>query len=661
MIFGVDYYPEQWTEKDWDEDITIIKNLGVSSVRIGEFMWSLIEPQEGKFDFSFLDVILDKLLQANLSVVLGTPTASIPPWLYTNYPEAVQTSIDGIERIVGTRRQGCFSSKEFWKASERIVTTMAKRYGNHPAIIGWQVDNEPGHEGSDLSYSRSSLKRYRKWLKSKYKSIQNLNYTWGNVFWGSVFNNFEEVPLPSRHVASNFNPSMIQDFYQFSSDMLIQYIDMQVGIIKQYTKNQYLFTNLYPSPFLSVVDMKRLVQKLDFVAWDNYPVWGNQKEPYPHPFISFCLEYSRGLKNQNFIVAEQFAGMQGHEIVGYLPAPGQIGLWMMQSIAHGAKELYFFRYRTARFGQEQLCYGILDHGKEITSRYKEIKVSIQKIQEYVDDFVNEEVTASVAIIYDIDNVRNLKHQPISEGLKYSPVHFAKVGYDLEMVNWYAALNVLNINTHVISSNSIELHKYKILILPLYIVITREFIEKLEAFVKNGGILILGYRAGMKDNNGWMIDKVPPGPFASMSGVQISRFEAVGNDMVKLKFGLLRGKCSKICEIVEPISAKVIARYNDKKKHYSGEAAITMNQYQKGLVYYVGTSLTPKTFIIFYNKVLKKAGIKTHFKGKSIERIFRKGKLRDYEIILNHSSSNKWVGFKRLKPFEFRILPLKKSV
>ncbi|MCB1191315.1 MAG: beta-galactosidase [Leptospiraceae bacterium] len=660
-MFGVDYYPEQWTEKDWDEDITILKNLGITSVRIGEFTWALLEPEEGKFDFSFLDAILEKFHKAELSVVLGTPTASIPPWLYNKYREVVQTSIDGIERIVGTRRQGCFSSKEFWVASERIVTSLAKRYGKHPAIIGWQIDNEPGHEGSDISYSRSSLKKFRKWLKAKYKTIQNLNYSWGNVFWSAIYNSFEEIELPGRHVASNFNPSMIQDFYRFNSDSLIQYIEMQIDILKKYTQNQILFTNLYPSPFLPVTDMEQLVKKLDLVAWDNYPVWGPLKEPYPHPFVSACLEYSRGLKNKNFIVAEQFSGMQGHDILGYLPAPGQIGLWMMQSIAHGAEELYFFRYRTARFGQEQLCYGILDHSKDITWKYKEIKTTIQQIRQYADDFINEDVPASVAIIHDIDNVRNLKHQPISEGLKLSPVPFAQVGYDVEIANWYAALNVLNVNTHIVPSASTDLNKYKVVVLPLYFMMDKEFVETIESYVRNGGILILGYRAGIKDKNGWMIDKIPPCYFTSMAGVQVSRFEAVGNDLVKLKFGLLRGNCSKICEIVEPLTARVMARYNDKKKHYKGEAVITVNRYHKGKVYYVGSSLTPSTFLIFYYKVLKKAGIKTHFYGRYIERVFRKGKLHDYEILLNHSHSTKWVGWKKLKPYEFKIVPLKKSM
>ncbi|MCE9500954.1 MAG: beta-galactosidase, partial [Leptospira sp.] len=212
MIFGVDYYPEQWTGKDWDEDILIMKNMGISSVRLAEFSWALMEPKEGKFDFSFYEMIINKFRKARMSVILGTPTATFPPWLYKKYPEIVQVSKEGIVRTIGTRRQACFSSKEFRNATERIVTEMAKCFGTNETVIGWQIDNEPGHEGSDISYSRGSEKNFRKWLEKKYGSIGNLNFAWGASFWGLIYNEFDEIVMPGNHVASNFNPAMIQDF-----------------------------------------------------------------------------------------------------------------------------------------------------------------------------------------------------------------------------------------------------------------------------------------------------------------------------------------------------------------------------------------------------------------------------------------------------------------
>lgn len=161
MIFGACYYPEQWNPKDWDEDLKIMKEMGLSSVRLAEFAWGIMEPKEGKFDFSLFDAVLKKIQEHGMTAILGTPTATFPPWLYKKFPEIVQVSKEGIVRGIGTRRQACFSSPAYKKATERIVTAMAKHFGNHPAVVGWQIDNEPGHEGSDVDYSPLALKNFR--------------------------------------------------------------------------------------------------------------------------------------------------------------------------------------------------------------------------------------------------------------------------------------------------------------------------------------------------------------------------------------------------------------------------------------------------------------------------------------------------------------------
>ena len=469
MIFGVDYYPEQWTEKDWDEDLNLMKEMGLSSVRLAEFAWGIMEPKEGKFEFSLFDQILDKIHKLGMTAILGTPTATFPPWLYKKHPEIVQTSKDGIIRIIGTRRQASFSSPAFRKATERIVTAMAKHFGNHPAVVGWQIDNEPGHEGSDQDYSKLAEINFRKWLKSKYKILSTLNKRWGNVFWGVMYSDWNQIPLPGAHVASNFNPAMIQDYYRFQSDELVSYIKIQTDIVRKYSKNRRITTNLYPSPFLPVTDMYELFKTLDYVSWDNYPVWGNQQEPYPHPLVSATLQYSRGLKNDAFTVMEQFSGVQGHDTLGYLPPPGQIGLWLTQAIVNGANQVYFFRYRTARFGQEQLCYGILDHGKKKTHKYYELKRTIEELRDFADDIKDSPYPAQVALLHDVENSRNYKHQPLSDGLKFDPVPFARVGYDIELATWFAGSNVLNVNTHSLPIEAnVDWSKYKVLSLPLYL-------------------------------------------------------------------------------------------------------------------------------------------------------------------------------------------------
>jgi beta-galactosidase len=522
-------------------------------------------------------------------------------------------------------------------------------------VIGWQIDNEPGHEGSDLDYSENSLKQFRKWLKDKYKSIKNLNDAWGNVFWGTLYSNFDEIPLPGEHIASGFNPSMIQDFYRFNSDMLVLFIQFQANLLRKFTQNQFITTNLFPSPFLAVTDMEAIAKTLDFVSWDNYPVWGHQTEPFPHQFIAGTHQFIRGLKDKNFTIMEQISGFQGHDLLGYLPAPGQLSLWLIQAILHGAENIVFFRYRTARFGQEQLCYGILDHNKSITSRYIELKKTIQEIKEIAIDIHSIEQTANIAFIHDIDNVRNLKHQPISEGLKFTPAPFANVGYDIEFFSWFAALNTLNVSAHVVPSNFENLERYKVLVLPIYFMYEEKLVERLEKFVSNGGTLILGYRSGIKDKRGWMVDDVVPGPFKFLAGLEVKEFESIGLGEVKIRKGIFSLTGSKISEILEPTTAKVLAKYSDSKKFYKGKAAITVNQYLKGNVYYIGTSLKPDSLAKFFMYILRKEKISFQFWGKDVEIIDRKGKSADYKIILNHSLKTKFYRFHKLAPFSYKII------
>ncbi|WCL49552.1 beta-galactosidase [Leptospira sp. GIMC2001] len=660
MIFGADYYPEQWTPKDWEEDIKIMKGMGLSRVRLAEFAWALMEPKEGKYDFSFFEKIMDLMYKNQIGVILGTPTATFPPWLYKKYPGIVQVSREGIVRIIGTRRQACFASKDYLRATERIVNAQTKKLGNHPALVGWQIDNEIGHEGSDLSYSPNALSGFRIWLKNKYKSLKDLNHSWGGTFWGLIYNDWNEIPIPGNHLASGFNPAMIQDFYRFNSDLVVHFVNLQTKIIRKNSPGIPITTNLYPSPFLPITDMSEVFEDIDYVSWDNYPVWGPQPEPFPHPLVAATLQYSRGLKNQSFTVMEQFSGQQGHDTLGYLPPPGQIALWMLQAIAHGADQIIFFRYRTALFGQEQLCYGILDHGKQLTHKYFELQKAISDIQEMANDFASEEFPADVAVISDIDNSRNYKHQPLSEGLKFKPAPFANVGYDIEMATWYAGLSILNVNSHFRPSSKINLEDYKVVVLPLYTMFDEEFVGKIEEFVRNGGTLILGYRAGIKEKNHWMLPERTPGKFREMAGIEVEKYDSVGTDIIKMKFRLLPGKCGKFCEILEPKTAKPIAWYNDSRKFYKGSPLATVNSYHNGRVYYIGASLAPESFVLLYRRILRESKIPFTFLGSKIERIFRKGKKFNYEILMNHSMKSTWAGFTRLPPFGYKIKRIEKE-
>ncbi len=657
LTFGADYYPEHWSPHDLDEDLRIMQDLGLTSVRLGEFAWALMEPKPGRYDFSFFERVLDKLQAANMTAILGTPTATFPPWLAKKHPEVLATR-QGIVRQIGGRRQAALASKQYRLACERIVTKMAQALGKHPAVVAWQIDNELGHEGSDIDEGPAALAGFRAWLKIQYKNIKNLNEAWGGRFWGILYTNWDEIPTPGVHVQSDFPPSMLQDFYRYHSDLALSFVRSQAQILRKHSPGRAITTNLYPSPFLPIYDWAVIAEELDYISWDNYPVWGDMAAPYPHPLVSFMHEYARGLKNRAFTVMEQICGFQGHRMLGYLPPPGQVGMWLKHAVAHGANQVYFFRYRTAHYGQEQLCYGLLDHDKELTSRARELRAAMQELRDAgAAEFADEPPPAPCAVVYDIENVRNCKIQPISKALEYRPVPYANVGYDVELATWFGGLNVLNAGCHVRPASHVTLDDYKFIVLPLYWMADDDFVAKLDAWVRAGGTLLLGYRAGLKEyTNAWMRDDQVPGPFAEMAGVRVRQFEGLDESQsVKMRFRLLPGRATKMCEIVEPRSpdVEVVARYTDRRKFYRGAAAITRRRHGQGTVYYCGTSPGQLSLVLFYRRALRDAGITFRFLGAAVERVLRKDAAGgSYAVTLNHSGRRSWLA--GLRGFGVRV-------
>jgi beta-galactosidase len=657
VLFGVDYYPEQWDRRIWEDDARRMRDMGIRLVRIMEFAWVLLEPKAGQYDFSLFDAAVETLSRHGMTIVLGTPTATFPVWLYEKDPSMVQVHPSGVSRDFGARRQGCYNSKTYRRASEGVVTACAKHFGHNGSITGWQIDNEIGHEGSDRCVCRNCIAAWHRWLKEKYGSIKKLNDTWGTVFWGTTYSRFEQVPVPRAQVSTIQNPGLFLDYDRFCSDSAVKFVDAQIAILRKHiAKDQWISTNLYPAPHGPVIDMERMCGNMDLVGFDNYPVWGDQDEPLPYYFNSYILSYIRGLKkNANFTIFEQFSGFQGHRCLGYLPPDRQVVLWTNQSIAHGADRIFYFRWRTAPYGQEQLCYGIFDSDNTPTSRSEALAENMRVNEKNYSLFASTPCQAEACLVYEKDNSRVLKEQYLSKGLFMEPVPYMQVGYDAEMTRNYVPFTIFSVNADVKSVQGVELERYKLISLPLYQMADPQFIERLSRWVEKGGHLILGWRAGARDMNNHSIPMELPGLFSDMAGVRVKRFESLNQTKVKIRIGIFPAKGEVWAESIEPVTAKPFAWYRDGKKHYSGVPCATVNAWGKGLVYYFGTSPDPAGLFFFYRKILKRAGLSPKFYGMGIEAISRKtadgGMVR---IILNHNPKAKIVKWRKIAGYGVRF-------
>jgi len=632
MFLGVDYYPEHWDNNLIDDDIEKIKKMGSNIVRIGEFAWHMIEPKEGEYDFTYFDKVITKLKENDIKVMFGTPTATFPAWLYKKHPDIVLKDKNLIPAEFGGRRQYCYNSKIYREYSVKIVSKLIEHYKDEETIISWQIDNEFGHEGSDMCYCEECQAEFKVWLKEKYKLIDELNNRWGTIFWGQTYNDFDEVPAPLPTITTH-NPSLKLDWARFRSDSLNSYANMQVDLVKKLKGNfQTVTTNLSGGFFTKYYDHFENTKNMDFVSYDNYPVWGGLKEPNP-PFVTAAShDFVRGLQDQNFWIVEELMGAQGHDVIGYLPRPNQAQMWAYQAFGHGCNNMLFFRWRAMTKGAEQYCYGIIDHDNHTGKKYEEVKTFFNDIQKY-EDIINSKIKSDIAIFYDYDNVWSWLAQRQSQNFDFST----------ELIRSYIPFYNMNTNIDIIPVNK-DIDKYKIVVMPVMKIVTKELHKKLDEFVKKGGILILTYRTGIKDkDNNILFGKQLPGYFREMAGIKVSDIESLQKGQeVKIagkgEFSEIEVEVEVWREILEVETAEVLYTYTDGL--FKDKACVTLNNYGKGKVVYIGGGVNPKALYPVFKKLVKKAGIYNNESEIGLEVYPRELNGEKYLFITNHTDQIK---------------------
>ena len=577
FYFGVDYYPEHWPEERWPEDARLMAEAGFNIVRLAEFAWSKMEPREGQYDFDWLDRAISVLASHDIRVVLGTPTASPPPWLMTKHPDIFRVREDGRRVTFGNRRTYCPNNPVYHEYSRQIVTAMAEHYADHPAVIGWQIDNEFG----DRCYCPVCSLAFRDWLRRRYGSLDELNEKWGTIFWSHVYTDWDQIPPPLTTGGSP-NPGLALDFYRFSSDSYVAYQQMQIDILREKCPEHFITHNFMGFKY-SRINYFDLADSLDFVAWDNYRrmQWTMHAKVDPsHGALG--ADAMRGLKRQNFWVMEQQAGSGGWEIVSVTPRPGELRLWAYQTIAHGADAVIFFRWRTARFGTEQYWHGLLDHDARPSRRYEEIKRLGAEIGKACEHIYGSTVKPAVAMLLSYDSRFAFQIQANNPQFSY-PEHFHQ---------FYQALY----DRHVaidIAAPIADLSAYKLVVAPALHVVSDAATKNLKRFVEAGGVLVVTQRSGVKDEANAVVNQRLPGLLAELCGVEVDEYDSLAPDMHNgLEFALPELASSSPvpvstwCDVLKPNGATVVARYT--QDYYAGKPAITLNRFGQGQAVYVGT-------------------------------------------------------------------------
>lgn len=631
MRIGADYYPEHWEKTRWETDFRLMNKAHIAVVRIGEFTWSLYEPKEGEFHFEWMDEVLDELNKYNIKVIMCTPSATPPKWMVDKYPEIFQEDVYGRTKGFGTRKHYCFNSALYQEKCHILNRKIAERYGKHPAVEGWQVDNELGWANTSRCYCDECQTLFRKWLAEKYGTIDNLNKKYGTVVWSQIYNDFGEINIPKAGACYDVcsdtqgqNPGLLLDFYRFSSDSVIEFTRQTCRDIREFS-DYPITTNMLDAAVNSGtgIDYYKLSSELDFASWDNYIEfqWGIAKDET----VSRDHALIRSYKKKPFWVMEQQAGACGWSKMGPSPTPGKLRLWTYSAVANGADTVVFFRWRSALFGLEEYWSGIVGHDGKPGRRYQEISQVGKEMQKLNTVFGPLMPKSRVAIIKSFD----------CEWSHSIHRHVEDFQYDSYELDFYRAFYKLGVSVDFVKPSD-KLDQYDLVLAPALIMIRDYELKNLSSYVREGGRLLISLRSGIKDEYNAMLPQTAPGIFTEMTGVMVSDFDPLLEKKEEVSGVFGKGTANLWCDIVTPVSADTLGVYISD--YYAGEACFTSNDYGKGKVYYLGCDLDDEAMMNLVQFLGKESGIKIQpYQIQGLESVECDDGVKKAQFLLNHNS------------------------
>lgn len=626
--FGVDYYPEHWPEERWARDAQLMEDAGINLVRLAEFAWTRLEPEDGVFDFEWLDRAIDTLASHRMGVILGTPTASPPAWLMTKHPDAFLVDGNGRRRTYGNRREYCPTNRAYIEHALRIVREMTRRYAGREEVFAWQIDNEFG----DRCYCPSCAAAFREWLGEKYGTLDEVNTAWGTVFWGHTYTGWDQIPTPVLTGGAP-NPGLALDYRRFCSDSYVRFQRMQIDAVREACPEAVITHNMMGFAY-DKIDYFDLAQDIDVVSWDNYQrnQFHGLRAEADWGASALSNDAMRGLKRKNIWVVEQQAGPAGWDIVGVAPRPGELRLWAYQAIAHGADAILFFRWRTPLWGTEEYWHGVLDHHGIPGRRYEEIKKMGCELQRIGDTILGSAPDAEVAILSSYDSRFAFQIQ------RSNP----RLSYERYLASWYSAFHCRNVSIDVVRPED-GLDGYRLVIAPALHLVTEDVAQRLGDFVKAGGILVTTARSGVKDETNAVVGVPLPGLLRELCGIRVAEYDSLAPDMENAIHIDDRTVSEREdlpvncwCDILALETATAVGTY--ARDYYAGQPAISINTVGGGRAIYVGAIGSGGIPEALADWLLQLAHIGAGASSvPSVETVTRAGGDRRFLFALNHST------------------------
>lgn len=580
---GVYYYPEHWDSTQWDRDLKNMAAMGFEFTHFAEFAWAQLEPQEGKYDFAWLDKAVGLAAKYQLKVIMCTSTCTPPVWLARKHPEILSLNENGQRMDHGSRQHASFSSSYYRSYALKMIAELARHYGKDPRIVGWQVDNEPR---IFFDYNPDAQHRFRDWLKKKYKSIDALNTTWGTLFWSNTYSDFTEINIP-LHSQWGMNLNQRLDHYRFAASETATFLDDQAAEIKKHASaEQYVTTNYIPNYDGGYIGKS---QQLDFITYTRYMVYGESlgvgRKGYRlgDPLrIAMANDFFRPLSPM-YGVMELQPGQVNWGSINPQPLPGAVRLWLWHQFAGGSKLVCTYRYRAPLVGYEQYHYGIVGtDGITPTPGGLEYQKFIQEIAMLRKETQTEAslpatfTARKTAILFNFENVWGMDMNKQTNQWN-SMDHFMK---------YYQPLKSFGAPVDFIT-DQMEFSKYPVLIAPAYQQIDKVLIEKLTEYAKAGGNLVLTCRTGHKDREGHLWEAKFAAPINNLIGAEIEFYDLpMPHAQDSVQMGGKKYAWKTWGEILLPKEeTRIWGTFQGD--FYAGKPAVISRKLGKGTVTYVG--------------------------------------------------------------------------
>lgn len=596
LLHGGDYNPDQWLDRPdiLQKDIELMKEARINCVSVGIFSWARLEPQEGRYEFDWLEEILDRLYQNGIYTVLATPSGAKPVWMSEKYPEIRRVSAALVRDETGDRHNHCYTSPLYREKVKALDSALAKRFTSHPGVILWHLSNEYG----GVCYCPLCQEAFREWLKRKYGTLDQLNHQWWTAFWSHTYTDWSQIHPPLAN-GEHSTHGLSLDWKRFTTDQVIDFMKAERDAVKAVNPEIPVTTNFMY--YFDDYNYFKFQDELDVVSWDSYPWWKVGDNSQGAANVALWHDVMRGIKRQNFLLMESTPSVTNWTPVSRLKRPGMHLAASMQAVAHGSNSVQYFQFRKGRGSSEKFHGAVVDHyGGTDTHEFQDVKAVGERL-EAMQSLYQSQVKADVALVYDTENRWAVNG---AAGPRNAGVHYQETVQD-----HYRALWKMGVPVDVVDEEG-DLDGYKLVIAPMLYLLRAGFEEKLKRFVENGGTLVGTYLTGLVNENdlcylgGW-----PGAGLMEVFGVWNEATDGLWDgeeNTIRTEDGKSY-PVKELCALIHSKGARTLGTYGED--FYRGEPALTVNQFGKGKAYYLAARAGDDFYSDLYGSLVKELKLK----------------------------------------------------